>query len=133
MIGVLDFDFWSNNILYFILLSCCLAFLVNLSIFLTIGRTSPITYNVLGHFKLCVVTIGGTVFFNEDTNAKKVFGVAVALMGITLYTFWKLQTGNEWDKRDKTKATRSTSKAKRANSEVRVSLLETIRPKMIGQ
>ena len=30
-------------------LSSILAFLVNLSIFLVIGKTSPVSYNVLGH------------------------------------------------------------------------------------
>jgi len=39
--------------------SAILAFCVNLSIFLVIGRTSPIAYNVLGHFKLCVVLLSG--------------------------------------------------------------------------
>merc|ERR1712083_293347 len=102
-------------------LSCILAFLVNLSIFLTIGRTSPITYNVLGHFKLCVVTIGGTFFFHEDTNARKVFGVAVALLGITMYTYWKLKTGNSWDKRTKSM---TPSKANTEDETVKVTLLD---------
>ena len=121
MVGLLDFDFWSGNVLYLILLSCILAFLVNLSIFLTIGRTSPITYNVLGHFKLCVVTIGGTFFFHEDTNARKVFGVAVALLGITMYTYWKLKTGNSWDKRAKSM---TPSKANTEDETVQVTLLD---------
>ena len=101
IVGLIDYNFWNQNVIIFILLSCILAFLVNLSIFLTIGRTSPITYNVLGHFKLCVVTIGGTLFFNEDTNPRKIGGVAIALIGITMYTYWKLQTSNAWDKRKK--------------------------------
>ena len=99
VIGLLDYDFLSGNVIYLILVSCLLAFCVNLSIFLTIGKTSPITYNVLGHFKLCVVTIGGTFLFNEDTNSRKVMGVTIALVGITMYTYWKLQTSNAWDKR----------------------------------
>eukprot|EP01084_Bolivina_argentea_P192958 331144_1 len=101
IIGLIDYNFYNSKILYFIFLSCILAFLVNLSIFLTIGKTSPITYNVLGHFKLCVVTIGGTFLFNEDTNPRKIAGVTVALFGITMYTYWKLQTSNAWDKRAK--------------------------------
>eukprot|EP01084_Bolivina_argentea_P054386 99754_1 len=100
IVGLLDYDFeWTCNM--FIGLSCILAFCVNLSIFLTIGRTSPITYNVLGHFKLCVVTIGGTLIFNEDTNPRKIAGVAIALVGITMYTYWKLQSSNAWDNRAK--------------------------------
>lgn len=36
-------------------LSSCLSFLVNISIFLVIGKTSPIGYNMLGHFKLTLI------------------------------------------------------------------------------
>ena len=122
VIGLLDYDFLNGNVRYFILLSCILAFLVNLSIFLTIGKTSPITYNVLGHFKLCVVTIGGTILFNEDTNPRKVLGVAVALVGITMYTYWKLQTSNAWDKREEELKSK-TDKA--APDEVSVGLLDS--------
>ena len=48
------------------------AFLVNLSIFMVIGKTSPVTYNVLGHFKLCSVLAGGFIFFHDPLNFNQV-------------------------------------------------------------
>jgi hypothetical protein len=44
-----------------------------------IGNTSPISYNVLGHFKLCVILFSGWLFFAEDMNDKKTLGIAHAL------------------------------------------------------
>lgn len=99
-VGLIDYQYTTTSIMW-ILLSCVLAFCVNLSIFLTIGRTSPISYNVLGHFKLCVITVGGIILFKENMNQKKFIGICTALFGITLYTFWKLQLENAWDKRNK--------------------------------
>ena len=102
IVGLMDYRFVDHGYaLVWVLFSCVLAFCVNLSIFLTIGRTSPISYNVLGHFKLCVITIGGMLFFAEDMNDRKLVGIGVALTGITLYTYWKLQITSNWDKREK--------------------------------
>jgi hypothetical protein len=66
--------------------SCLLAFLVNLSIFMVIGRTSPVAYNVLGHFKLCVILISGFLLFGEDTNIMKLAGTFLAFAGVVWYT-----------------------------------------------
>jgi solute carrier family 35 protein E3 len=52
--------------------SAIVAFVVNLSIFMVIGKTSPITYNVLGHFKLCTVLAGGFLIFHDPLNANQV-------------------------------------------------------------
>lgn len=120
-IGLLDYPLFENGYaLLWILFSCLLAFCVNLSIFLTIGRTSPISYNVLGHFKLCVITIGGMFFFSEDMNDRKLVGIVIALVGITLYTYWKLQIGSNWDKREKQQqaATRSNNINNSINSSI---------------
>jgi len=122
VVGLLDYDFFAGDVLFYVLLSCMLAFLVNLSIFLTIGKTSPITYNVLGHFKLCVITIGGIMRFNEDTNSRKLMGVFVALAGITMYTYYKLRTANAWDKR--AKQVHSQSANDKTSDDVDVALLD---------
>ena len=47
-----------NNMQFMIIgvfISSILAFLVNLSTFLVIGKTSPVSYQVLGHSKLVVI------------------------------------------------------------------------------
>jgi solute carrier family 35 protein E3 len=72
-----------------IFISSVLAFLVNLSIFLVIGKTSPVTYNVLGHFKLCVILSLGFLFFGQKLDAKNLTGVAVTLAGVFWYTHLK--------------------------------------------
>eukprot|EP00051_Salpingoeca_urceolata_P018624 m.263197 g.263197 ORF g.263197 m.263197 type:complete len:279 (-) comp19240_c2_seq3:27-863(-) len=46
--------------------SAALAFAFNLSIFMVIGKTSPVTYNVLGHTKLCSILLGSFAFFGES-------------------------------------------------------------------
>jgi solute carrier family 35 protein E3 len=47
----------TTSSIFWIILSACLAFFVNLSTFLIIGKTSPVTYNMVGHFKLCVILV----------------------------------------------------------------------------
>ena len=79
---------WNN--LIWIGLSALLAFLVNLSIFLVIGKTSPVAYNVLGHGKLCVVLLSGYVLFGEVCTVENCVGVILAISGIVAYTHLSL-------------------------------------------
>lgn len=72
-----------------IVISSTLAFLVNLSIFLVIGKTSPVTYNVLGHFKLCVILSLGFAFFGNPIDYKNLTGIAITLAGVFWYTHLK--------------------------------------------
>jgi solute carrier family 35 protein E3 len=69
-----------------IVISSVLAFLVNLSIFLVIGKTSPVTYNVLGHFKLTVILTLGFVAFHAPVDARNITGILVTLSGVIWYT-----------------------------------------------
>ena len=73
-----------------VIVSALLAFLVNLSIFLVIGRTSPVSYNVLGHLKLSIILTSGYVIFGEQASIQKLVGVTFALVGIFWYTDLKL-------------------------------------------
>jgi len=73
-----------------LLISCLLAFCVNLSIFLVIGNTSPISYNVLGHTKLLIILTGGILFFGDDTNNIRMCGMVMAFVGIVAYTHLKI-------------------------------------------
>ena len=84
----------SNAALGAIIGSSVLAFLVNLSIFLVIGKTSPVTYNVLGHFKLCVILVGGFVLFGQEPLPKVIFGILVTLSGVFWYTHIKQNANN---------------------------------------
>jgi len=79
-------------------LSCILAFCVNLSIFLVVGATSPISYNVLGHAKLLVILTFGIVAFGDDTNSTRLCGMALAFCGIVAYTHLKIRDVEEQKK-----------------------------------
>jgi solute carrier family 35 protein E3 len=84
-------------------LACSIAFCVNLSLFLVIGRTSPLSYQVLGHFKLVVVLLGGIFLFGGDTNPKRLLGMLVTFIGVVVYGHLKMnqtQTAENWDKKN---------------------------------
>ncbi|CAD7933928.1 unnamed protein product [Amoebophrya sp. A25] len=95
------FPFQSNDALFHlywaapsvvagVLGSAFLAFLVNLSIFLVIGKTDPVSYNVLGHAKLCCILVSGYVLFGEVATWKNLLGVCLAVCGIVTYTHLKI-------------------------------------------
>lgn len=81
----------SSDAIFAITVSSCLAFLVNLSIFLVIGKTSPVTYNVLGHFKLTVILTLGFVVFGSVVDWRNITGILVTLSGVIWYTQLKTQ------------------------------------------
>ena len=58
------FGSWSVSALLMVLLSGVIAFMVNLSIYWIIGNTSPVTYNIFGHFKFCI-TLFGDMFYSR--------------------------------------------------------------------
>jgi len=73
-----------------ILISAILAFFVNISTYFIIGNTSPVTYNVVGHFKTCVVLAGGFIIFNYPIILRNIGGIVLTLFGVFLYTYFKL-------------------------------------------
>ena len=90
-----DFDQWLNfewtvSCLHAILFSCACAFMVNLSTFLIIGKTSPITYNVIGHSKLCIIIVTGFIIFHYPILLQNILGIMVTLTGVFWYSYLKL-------------------------------------------
>ncbi|KAF4666132.1 hypothetical protein FOL47_004245 [Perkinsus chesapeaki] len=73
-----------------VIASSGMAFLVNLSIFLVIGKTSPISYNVLGHAKLVVILSSGYIAFGEPYTLPNLLGVGLTVFGIVSYTHLKM-------------------------------------------
>jgi len=67
-----------------------LAFCVNLSGFLVIGKATPVTYNVVTHCKTVVVILGGFVLFASPLVPKNVLGILVTLIGAWSYAYFKL-------------------------------------------
>jgi len=88
--GLLSFQ-WEPVVTFYVFLSSALAFLVNLSIYLVISSTSPVSYNVLGHGKLCVILASGFLLFGDSFSFKIFLGVVTTFGGVVYYTNLKLQ------------------------------------------
>ncbi|XP_039132126.1 UDP-xylose transporter 3-like [Dioscorea cayenensis subsp. rotundata] len=79
---------YTPQVLVFILLSCLISVSVNFSTFLVIGKTSPITYQVLGHLKTCLVLAFGYVLLSDPFNWRNILGILIALFGMILYSYF---------------------------------------------
>jgi len=85
---------WNVEVIISILVSCVLALAVNISNYLVLSKTSPLTYQVLGHLKTILVIILGFVLFGNQLNFKNIFGITMALGGVIAYTEIKRQASN---------------------------------------
>ena len=71
----------------FIILSCIIAVSVNFSTFLVIGKTSPVTYQVLGHLKTCLVLGFGYTLLHDPFTERNIIGIFIAVCGMGLYSY----------------------------------------------
>ncbi len=71
----------------FIVLSCMISVSVNFSTFLVIGKTSAVTYQVLGHLKTCLILALGYLVLNNPFSWRNVCGILIALSGMGLYSY----------------------------------------------
>ena len=83
-----------------VLASCALAVVANVHGFAIIGRTSAVTFQVVGHGKTCLILVAGYVMFPlPDVHAlvTNVLWVSIAILGVVVYSNLKLNepTGNE--------------------------------------
>nr|GMD64538.1 UDP-xylose transporter 1 [Ipomoea batatas]GMD69461.1 UDP-xylose transporter 1 [Ipomoea batatas] len=79
---------YSPIVLAFIVLSCLIAVSVNFSTFLVIGKTSPVTYQVLGHLKTCLVLGFGYTLLHDPFTSRNIIGILVAIVGMGLYSYF---------------------------------------------
>ncbi|KAF8397028.1 hypothetical protein HHK36_018666 [Tetracentron sinense] len=79
---------YTPQVLVFIVLSCLISVSVNFSTFLVIGKTSPVTYQVLGHLKTCLVLAFGYFLLHDPFSWRNIFGILVALVGMILYSYY---------------------------------------------
>ncbi|XP_047308834.1 UDP-xylose transporter 2-like [Impatiens glandulifera] len=79
---------YTPQVLAFIVLSCLISVSVNFSTFLVIGKTSPVTYQVLGHLKTCLVLAFGYVLLHDPFRWRNIMGIFIALIGMVLYSFF---------------------------------------------
>ena len=95
--GVLNYQ-PTVGAMFAITFSCALAYCVNLSTYLVIGHTNPVSYQVLGHFKLLVILAAGILIFEEDANGLRLSGMLLAFVGVVTYTTLKQGTNSGWEK-----------------------------------
>lgn len=91
-IPIFDLDIWnftmpSPSVICLILLSSFCALGVNTSIFLVIGSTSPLTYNVFGQVKIVSLLAADFIFFAAPWDPKVISGILVTLTGVFWYSY----------------------------------------------
>lgn len=66
---------------------------VNLSTFLVIGTTSPVTYQVLGHLKTCLVLSFGYTLLHDPFTMRNILGILIAIFGngMGLYSYFSVR------------------------------------------
>ncbi|KAI5395825.1 hypothetical protein KIW84_062128 [Lathyrus oleraceus] len=72
----------------FIVLSCLISISVNFSTFLVNGKTSPVTYQVLGHLKTCLVLALGYTLLHDPFSWRNIMGILLAMVGMILYSYY---------------------------------------------
>ncbi|GJN02327.1 hypothetical protein PR202_ga19666 [Eleusine coracana subsp. coracana] len=82
---------YSAPVLGFIILSCLIAVSVNFSTFLVIGTTSPVTYQVLGHLKTCLVLSFGYTLLHDPFTLRNILGILIAIFGMALYSYFSVK------------------------------------------
>ncbi|XP_051143762.1 UDP-xylose transporter 3-like [Andrographis paniculata] len=78
---------YTPQVLAFVVLSCLISVSVNFSTFLVIGKTSPVTYQVLGHLKTCLVLAFGYILLQDPFSWRNILGILVAVVGMVLYSY----------------------------------------------
>ena len=69
-----------------LLASCACAILLNMTNYMVLSTTSPLTYQVIGHIKTIAIISFGMVFYDEGPSSKMLLGIALAVLGVVLYT-----------------------------------------------
>lgn len=93
--SILRHDFQAFEV-FLIFLTGLIAVGANACAFGLIGKTSPVTYQVVGHCKTILIFSFGLILFpptQEETlsqKTKKIIGLVIAMSGVILYTYFQL-------------------------------------------
>lgn len=83
-----------------IVASALCAFFLNLSMYLVLGRSTALTYNVIGLSKLfLVLALNYLIFESSNLSVFNVLGVMLAFAGMCSYSFQKFKVLAEETKR----------------------------------
>lgn len=69
-----------------LLLSCICAVLLNMTNYVVLSGTSPLTYQVLGHVKTIAIISCGVVLYDQRPSYRTMLGMSLAVVGVVLYT-----------------------------------------------
>ncbi|MCL7050531.1 hypothetical protein MKW94_026892 [Papaver nudicaule] len=100
---------YSPFVLAFIILSCVISVSVNFSTFLVIGKTSPVTYQVLGHLKTCLVLGFGYTLLHDPFTNRNIIGILVAMFGMGLYSYFCTRENKKKQINDLSSQTKETT------------------------
>ena len=53
-----------------------------------IGKTFPVTYQVLGHLKTCLVLAFGYILLQDPFSWRSILGILIAIVGMGLYSYF---------------------------------------------
>lgn len=80
-----------------ILLTGVFAVYGNVIGFIMIGKTGPVTFQVIGHTKTILIFIFGLIMFppkkyeSHEQKVKKITGLVISMVGVILYTYFELK------------------------------------------
>src|SRR5262249_49196517 len=83
-----------------ILLSCLLAVSANIHSFALIGRTSAVTFQVVGHGKTCLIILAGYIMYPLPSMEEFIYnfcGVSLAVVAVVIYSNLKMNEGKAPD------------------------------------
>ena len=86
---LLEFDYLQGNVSLIIIMTGILGFVVNLSVFFLIGKTSAVTYNVISHSKTALLFAVGIIIFHDSFTSSQILGLISALVGVVWYSMIK--------------------------------------------
>jgi solute carrier family 35 protein E3 len=94
--------FTSTDIML-MLLTCVFAIGVNVSTVQLIGKTSSITYQVVGHAKTVLLLVLGYIFFPSPWESRKqmikaIVGILLALFGVFMYSKVRIDAARRLEK-----------------------------------
>lgn len=83
---IVNFDYNVSAMTY-LLLSCSVAILVNVSQYMCLGRFTAVTFQVLGHTKTIMVLMISWLFLHEHMSVRKLLGCGMAVGGMMAYGY----------------------------------------------
>ncbi|GMI96901.1 UDP-XYLOSE TRANSPORTER3 [Hibiscus trionum] len=110
---------YTPQVLFFIVLSCMISVSVNFSTFMVIGKTSPVTYQVLGHLKTCLVLAFGYILLRDPFSWRNILGILIAVVGMVLYSYCSIL---ESQQQKASEVSAQVPQAKESESDVLISV-----------